>query len=97
MKYCNFISVKKKSLSPASSIVCAASCFKLPDTLMKIYMHLLIFGLKTYADLLPCKELAGLLMLMSVIHYAELMDVHSTTQQAGVGITVNDRLDQKVV
>lgn len=77
--------------------MCAASCFELPDTLMKNYMHLLIFSLKTSADLLLCKELAGLLMLMSLILYVELMDVHSATQQAGVDISVNYHLNQKIV
>lgn len=56
-------------------------------------MHLLIFSLKTHADLLLCKELAGLLMLMSV----ELMNVHSATQQVGVDIPVDDHLNQKIV
>lgn len=50
-----------------------------------------------YADLLLCKELAGLWMLVSLTHYAELMDVHSTTQQVGIGITVNDHLSQEIV
>jgi len=50
-----------------------------------------------YADLLLCKELAGLLMLMSLTHYAELMDVHTTAQRVGVGITANDHLSQKIV
>lgn len=50
-----------------------------------------------YADLSPCKELPGLLMRMSLTHCAELMDVRSTTQQVGVGITVNDHLNQKIV
>lgn len=50
-----------------------------------------------YADLLFCIELAGLLLLLPLIHYAEVMDVLSITQQVGVGITVNDHLSQKIV
>lgn len=50
-----------------------------------------------YADLLFCKELAGLLLLLSLIHYADMMNVLSITQQVGVGITVNDHLSQKTV
>lgn len=66
------------------------------------YTHEELYALNNFqledvcADLLLCKELAGLMMLMSHI-LSELMDVHGTTQQAGVGITVNDHLSQKTV
>lgn len=50
-----------------------------------------------YTDLLFCKELAGLLLLLSLTHYAEVMNVPSITQQVGVSITVNDHFSQKIV
>lgn len=50
-----------------------------------------------YADILFFKELAGLLLLLSLIHYSEVMDVLSITQQVGVGIIVNDHISQKIV
>lgn len=97
MKYCIFTSVKKKCISCILNCMCCTVLQVAKYTHEELYALINVQLEDVCADLLLCKELAGLLILMSFIHYAELMDVHGTTQQAGVGITMNDNLSEKTV
>lgn len=65
MKYCIFISVKKKSVSCILNCMCCIVLQSAGYTYEELYA-LINFQLEDmYTDLLPCKELAGLPMLLS--------------------------------